>query len=129
MKGRYLVVQQLGDLADRGGADPLAQDGHQRFADLAGRQPECEAGQDQAVDVALAAGVGLQHGHRAEAPSARHAQLEVAERGQEVAPIGAVAPVAHPVALGLRQVTPHLALHVLLQDPAQGLAAQLMEVR
>jgi hypothetical protein len=52
-----------------------------------------EAGQDHAVDVLGAPGVGPHHLERAEGPGAGDVELDHAELGQQVAAIAAVAPV------------------------------------
>ena len=77
------------------GRDRAAQQGQQNLAHLAGAEPEHEAGEDGTVDLGCASCIALQHLGRAKAPGARHVQLDVAELAQQMAGIGAVAPVAH----------------------------------
>jgi hypothetical protein len=95
--------------AHRGGADRPAQDGQQGARDLAGREAEQEAGEDQAIDVLGAPGVGPHHLERAERARARHVQLDGAELGQQPARVAAVAPVGlaelgHALELGVDQL-------------------------
>ena len=61
--------------------------------DLAGREPEHETGQDHAIDLVGTAGVGPHHLERAERAGARHRQLDLAELGQQVAVIAAIATI------------------------------------
>src|SRR3984893_13509946 len=76
----------------------------QRLADLAGRQSEHEAGQDDPVDLGLPAGIGAQHPGWTVAPGPRHAQFDVAERGQQMARVVPVAPVRDTVGLDLLKI-------------------------
>jgi hypothetical protein len=56
-------------------------------------QAEHEAGEDQALEMMGAPGVGPNHLERAERPRARHGELDLAELGQQPAPVAAVASV------------------------------------
>jgi hypothetical protein len=62
-------------------------------ATLRGRQPEGEAGEDHAVEVRRAPGIGPHHLERTEGAGARHGELEVAEFGEQVTAIAAVAAI------------------------------------
>ena len=93
MEGGDRLVEGLGHLADGRSADLLAKHGKQRLAELAGRQAEHEAGKDDAVNLDLPPGIGADHRGRAEAPGARYAKLDIAEPGQQMASVVAVAPV------------------------------------
>ena len=84
----------LGHLAHRAGADPSAEHRGERRRNLAGRQPEHEAGQDHAVDVAGSTGVGAHDSQGAETPCARYRKFDVAKLGHEMTAVRAVAPVA-----------------------------------
>ena len=58
--------------------------------------------------------IGTHHADRRKPPSARHRQLDLAELGQQMAPIGAVAPVSlieqgHPIEMLIDRLR-HLAL-------------------
>ena len=117
-------IEGLGDLADRSGADPPAQHRQQGAGHLAGRQPEDEAGQDHAVDVAGPAGIGAQHGERAVAPGARHMELDVAQLGQQVTGIRTIAPVRLSARGHLIQVAVDRRRHAPGQDALQGLAGR-----
>jgi hypothetical protein len=65
----------------------------QRARHLAGREAEQKTGEDHAVDILGAPGIGPHHRERAEGPGARHGQLDIAEFGEQVAAIAAVASV------------------------------------
>ena len=94
MEGGDRPVQGLGHLAHRAGADPSAEHRGERRRNLAGRQPEHEAGQDHAVDVAGSTGVGAHDSQGAETPCARYRKFDVAKLGHEMTAVRAVAPVA-----------------------------------
>jgi hypothetical protein len=94
------------------------------LAHLAGRQPEHEAGQDGAVDLARAPGVGAQHLGRAVAPGARHAQLDVAQLAQQMPPVMAVAPVRLVVHAETIEPGMHDLVHTPFDDRGQCLAAE-----
>ncbi len=115
MEGGDHPIELLGDLADRRRADRPAKDRQQGLADLAGRQPEDKARQDHAVDLLGAPGIGAYHRERREPAGARHQELDVAKLGQQMARVGAVAPVGfvehrHPVEM-LVDRSLHLAAH------------------
>ena len=86
-------IELSGDGAHGGRADRAAEHRQESCRDLAGGQPQDETRQDHAVDVLGAPGVGPHHLERAEGPGARHRELDLPELGQQVAAIGAVAPV------------------------------------
>ena len=69
-------IELPGHGAHRGRADRPAEDRQQRDRHLAGREAEHEAGEDHAVDVLGAPGIGAHHPERAEGPRARHRQLD-----------------------------------------------------
>jgi hypothetical protein len=93
MERRHRRVERLGDFADRAGADRAPEQGQQDLADLARREAEDEAGQDGAVDLGRTPCIGLEHPLGAEAPCPRHFELDVAEFGQQMAPITAIAAI------------------------------------
>ena len=93
MEGGDRGIELLGHGAHRGGTDRPAQDGQQGDRDLAGRQAEQEAGEDHAVDVLGAPGVGPHHPEGAEGAGARHVELDHAELGEQPTRVAAVAPV------------------------------------
>jgi hypothetical protein len=74
--------------------------------------------------VAGAPGIGAQHGQRAVAPGARHLELDVAQLGQQVAAIGAVAPVRLLARGHLIQVVVDRRRHAAGQDALQGIAGR-----
>jgi hypothetical protein len=93
MEGGHGGVELLGHGAHGRRADRPTQDRQERARHLAGREPEHEAGQDHAIDVSGAAGIGPHHLERAAGPRARHVQLDHAELGQQVTAIAAVAAI------------------------------------
>ena len=113
-------IQGLGDLAHRGRADPPAEDRQQGDGDLAGAEPKHEAGQDHAVDMGRAAGVGAHHRERAPAPGARHAKLDLSELGHQPAAIAAVAPVGFRQPIRRLQMAIDPGRHPTLQNVLQG---------
>jgi hypothetical protein len=113
------AIQLLGHGAHGGGTDRPAEHRQQGSRDLAGREPEHEAGEDHAIDVLGAPDVGLDHLERAEAPGARHVELDHAELNEQPARVTAVAPVG-PAELG------H-ALEVLVDQLAHPAFQQLGE--
>jgi hypothetical protein len=86
-------IELPGHGAHRGGTDRAAEDRQERDGHLAGREAEQKAGEDHAVDVFGAPGIGPHHLECAEAAGTRHGQLDVAELGQQPAVIAAVAAV------------------------------------
>ena len=59
------------------------------------RKPEDETGHDHAVELLGTPRVGTQHTNRREAAGARHQQLDLAQLGQQMPSVRAVAPVGH----------------------------------
>jgi hypothetical protein len=86
-------VELLGHRAHRGRADRPSEDGQQRLAHLAHRQPENEARQDHAIDLFGTPRVGTDHRNRREPARARHRQLDIPELGQQMAPVATVAAI------------------------------------
>jgi hypothetical protein len=105
--------------AHRGRAERAAEHRQERGGHLAGREAEHEAGEDHAIDVSGPPSVGPHHLERAEAPGARHRQLDGAEFGQQPAAIAAVA------AVGLTEL--RHALEVLVDQLAHAAFEQLGE--
>ena len=124
MERRDRLVQGFGDPAHGGGRDRPSEQGEQDLADLAGRQPEHEAGQDRAVDLRGAPCIALQDLARAIVSGARHAELDVAELAQQVTGIAAVAPVAQGAAIEGVEPAVHRLGHPALDDLDQRLAAE-----
>jgi hypothetical protein len=129
MEGGYGGIELPGHLADRARADRLPEDRQQRPGHLARRQAEDEAGEDHPVDVAHPTGVSLDHPERAEGPRARHDELDLAELGEQPAPVAAVAPIG-PAAFGHACEVPvdrhgHAALEQLCQRLTGGVAVVL----
>jgi hypothetical protein len=87
-------IELFGHLAHGGRTARPAEDREQRCCHFAGGQPQDETRQDHAVDVVGAPGVGAHHLERAEGPGAWHGEFEVAELGQQVAAIAAIASVS-----------------------------------
>lgn len=124
MKGGDHRVELLGHRAHRGGADRPPEDRQQRPADFAHRQPEDKAREDHAVDLRGATGIGAHDIDRREAAGARHRQFNVAELGQQMPSITAVAPVGlveqgHPLEMVVDRLR-----HLALQDGGDRLPAQ-----
>ncbi len=71
-------VEGPGDPAHRRGRDRAPGQGKQDLADLAGREPRNEAGQDRTVDLRRASRVALRNPGRAEVPGTRHVAFDVA---------------------------------------------------
>ena len=124
MEGGDRPVQGPGDPADGGGRDRAAEQGQQDLADLAGREPQHEAGQNGAVDLGRAPGIAAQHLGRTEAPGARHAERDIAELGQQMARIAAVATVAQGAAVETVEPVINRLGHPAFDDLGQRLVAQ-----
>ncbi len=118
------LVEGLGHRADRGRAHRTAEQSEQHFTDLAGREAQDEAGQDRAVDLGAAPGISLQHLGRAEASGARHRDLDIAQLGQQMATIMAVAPVRLIVKLETVEPVVDRFVHAALDDRSQRLPAE-----
>ena len=99
------------------------QDRQQRLAHLAGGQTEHEAGQDHAVERRGAARIGAHHRDRRKPPSARHRQLDLAQLAQQMAPVGAVAPVGLVEHRHALQMLVNRASHLVLHDAGKRLPA------
>lgn len=124
VEGGYRRIERLGDPAHRLGADRSAQDCQQRLAHFASGQPKHEAGQDHAVDLGRAPGVGAQHLDRREASRARDAKLDVAQRRQQMAPIMAIAPVGRVLGVELVEIAIDRRGHLIFDDLGQGRPGQ-----
>jgi hypothetical protein len=124
VEGGHRAIERLGHPAHRGGADLAAEQRQQRLADLAGRQSKHEAGKNDPVDLGLPAGIGAQHPGRAVAPRPRHPQLDVAERGQQMARVVPVAPVRGVVNPELGEMAVDCRHHLLFDDGGHRQAAQ-----
>jgi len=101
----------LVDLAVGRRADRPAEDRQQRDRHLAGREPEQEAGEDHAIDVPGAPGVGADDLERAEGAGARHVQLDHPELGEQPARVSAVAAIGmaelrHALEMAIDQLAP-----------------------
>ena len=124
MKGGHHAVELLGNGAHCCRADRPPEDRQQRLAHLAYRQPENKTGQDHTIELFGAPRIGAQHRDRRKAPGAWHRQFDVAELGQQMPPVAAVAPVGgvepgHPIEMVIDGL-PHLSL----QDERDRAAAE-----
>lgn len=117
-------IEDLGDFTDCCGADPPAEHRQQSARDLARGEPQHEARQDHAIDVSGAPGIGAHHGERAVAPRARHAELDVAQLGQQVAGVRPVAPIGLTAFGHLFEVTVDRGLHPAGQNRLQGVSGR-----
>ena len=124
VEGRDRRVERPGDPADGRGRDRAAEQAQQDLADLAGRQPQHEAGQDRPVDLRRAPCIAPQNPGRAEAPGARHVELDVAELAQQAAPVAAVAPVAHGAPVETVEPAVHRLGHPALDNLGQRAPAE-----
>lgn len=118
---RHGGIQLPGDGAHRGGTDRPAQDGQQGGRHLAGREAEQKAGEDHAIDVLGAPRIGTHDLERAEGPGTRHRQLEVAELGQQVAVITAVAAIRLAELGHTREMLVDQLVHPALEELGHGL--------
>ena len=125
VEGGDRLIEGLGHRADGRGADLASEQGKQRLADLPGGQAEHEAGEDDVVDLGLAAGIGADHPGRAEAAGARHTKLDVAEHGQEMALVVAIAPVGGLLAVELIEIAVDRRRHLGLDQPRHRPTAKL----
>jgi hypothetical protein len=87
------LIERLRHPAHGRGAHRPAEQTEQDLAELSRRKPEHEARQDHPVDLGRAPGVGAHHFGRTVAARARNEKFDVAELGQQRAPIIAVAPI------------------------------------
>lgn len=124
MEGGNHRIELLGHRADRGRTDRPAEHRQQRLRDLAHRQTKDKAGQDHAVDLLGTARISAQHADRREAAGARYRQLDVAQLGQQMSPIAAIAPVgpverSHPIKVLVDRLP-----HLRLEDRSNRIPAQ-----
>lgn len=124
MEGGHGGIERLGDLAHRRRADLAAEQGQQRLAHLAGGQPKHEAGQDHPVDLPRAARIGADDLGRAVASGPRNLQLDVAELGQKMPPIGPVAAVGDVLGRKPLEMALDRCCHLRLENLLQSLPAE-----
>lgn len=105
-------------------ADRPPQQRQQHLANLARREAEDEARQDGVVDLGRAPGVGLEYARGAEAPRARHGELDVAELCEQMAAIAAIAPIRQLLEVQPVEPVVDSFLHPPFDDLGQRLAPQ-----
>jgi hypothetical protein len=86
--------------------------------------PKHEPRQDHPVDLGRAAGIGAHHFGRAVAAGARNGEFDIAELGQERAPVIAVAAIGAVLGLEALQMAIDRRRHLRLDDLSQGLPAK-----
>ena len=87
VEGRHRLIEALSHPTHRARADRAAEKRKQDFAELAGREPEHETGQNRPIDLGRAPGVGAQDFGRAIAARAGNGKLDVPEFGQKRAAV------------------------------------------
>ena len=124
MEGGDGGIERLGHLAHRRSAHRPAEQRQQRLADLAGRQPQHEAGEDHPVDLRRAPRIGVNDFGRAVAPRARHVELDVAELGEQMPSIGAVAAVGGIIGVESLEMAIDRRRHPAFDDLLQSLPGE-----
>ena len=118
------LIEALRHPAHRRRADRPAEQTKQDLAELASRKPEHETRQDRAVDLGRTPGVGAHHFGRAVAARARHKKFDVAEFGQQRAPVIAVAAIGGVLGFEALQPAIDRRRHLRLDDLGQSLPAK-----
>jgi hypothetical protein len=104
--------------------DRAPEQGKQRLAHLACRQAEHEAGEDNPVDLPRAPRIGANNLGRAVAAGPQNVELDIAELGQKMPPIIAIAAIGSVVSLELVEIAVDRRRHLVFDDLLQGSPAE-----